>query len=410
MPLDEQYYNDEIDRGIDGSGVEDSTESSNRLIEELIRGQERNRQEQARELTEAEYKALADEIMKKGAIPKSLRDALQNGLGDRGINIDKLNELIKGSGMKLHLEATKDGLKLSLEQKGKIVDVENATTEAARAGAARMRGEAGRPGDNRRDGAGDRGGQPREIDEKDIANEIAKTGRIPDYIKKALEKGLNPNGKGLDLDKINKALEKMGSKHRLEITPGPNGGIQIELQKEGKVVDKYEATSPAAREAAERMRRRHETPRPTLPNRPADGGAVPPRPQDVLPPGILPHFPERPLEVVLATGDTLQIAGDKQCLALKADGAKLVLGDGKWELSDETGPVKVVPQYSLEIRNPQWNSLSNGGVVTFFDNRTEIKMPSGATISFDEKGVLSVTRDGKTETIRKPVERRGQSW
>lgn len=85
------------------------------------------------------------------------------------------------------------------------------------------------------------------------------------------------------------------------------------------------------------------------------------------------------------------------------DGSKLVMKeDGNWYLTDKNGPVKVENQYTLEMRVPQWNSLSNGGRVTFHHNRTEISMPDGTTVSFDNEGLLGVSRGDKTHTLRKP--------
>ncbi len=522
MPLDQHVDEQDdldINSGFESAASEAQQQAQSRLMDELLQAVERREQRaKPKELSEKEYKALADEIAKTGEIPAVLKEALKNGISNNGINIDKLNELLKDKGLKLHLEPLPTGLKLSLEKGGTVIDVEVAKTEAARESSRQMRGRpaAARPGDGvpRPEDRVPRPGdgiapRPREVTEADIAREIAKNGKIPDYIKKAVEKGLDPNGKGLDLDKINKALEKMGSSHRIEIKPGPNG-IQIELKKDGKVVDTYEATSPAARESAERIRQRQQQ-RP--PQRPADqppGERPPKRPSDTLPGDFLPHRVEvaaatldiredrqilalgdgqklvvsenggwylqdkngpiniepqltkemrvpqwnalsnggrvtfhdnateivsgkykividgkgvksvehdgkpikmelpaekpelRSKEVKLTTGDILQVHEDKQVLKM-ADGAKLVMKeDGGWYLTDNKGPVRVENQYSLEIRSPQWNALSNGGVVTFYDNRTEIKMPDGCVVNFDGKGLLSVTRGGKTETLRKP--------
>ncbi len=114
----------------------------------------------------------------------------------------------------------------------------------------------------------------RELTEADIANEIAKSGKIPDGLKKALERGVDPDGKGIDIAKINKALEKLGNNMQIELRPGAVG-LEIELKKDGKTIDLYEAATPEARDAADRMRRAGSVPERNLP--PDKSGHIPPQ-------------------------------------------------------------------------------------------------------------------------------------
>ncbi|MBX9694116.1 MAG: hypothetical protein K2Z81_17165, partial [Cyanobacteria bacterium] len=101
----------------------------------------------------------------------------------------------------------------------------------------------------------------------------------------------------------------------------------------------------------------------------------------------------------LETGDRLEMREDGQRLTMPGGEALTVREDGTWYLRDGNGLVRVENQHTLEIRNPQWNSLSNGGRVTFHPDRTEITMPDGSAVNFSDGNILSVQRGGRSAEL-----------
>ena len=81
------------------------------------------RQTEPREISEKEYKELAEEIKNTGKIPDRLKDALDQVGNGPVINLDKLNELIKDRGMKLDLiPLPGDRQRLDLIKGGTVID------------------------------------------------------------------------------------------------------------------------------------------------------------------------------------------------------------------------------------------------------------------------------------------------
>jgi hypothetical protein len=80
---------------------------------------------------------------------------------------------------------------------------------------------------------------PRDVREwlEKTAQEIQRTGKIPDDLKKAFERK-GPGG-DIDLDWINRILERNGSQHRLELKRQGNLHT-MELRKNGERLDRHE--------------------------------------------------------------------------------------------------------------------------------------------------------------------------
>lgn len=100
--------------------------------------------------------------------------------------------------------------------------------------------EDGRPGDGGKWPGLDRSS----FDYEQLAAEIERTGKLPRALRDALQDGLSDGGKLLELDKLNKELEKIGSKMRVEINSTmiriegkPINVANIEVRAGDKVLD-----------------------------------------------------------------------------------------------------------------------------------------------------------------------------
>lgn len=92
-----------------------------------------------------DYEKLAREIAADGQLPEAIKEALKLGVGHPGLDLDKLNELLKKHGMRVELKALRTGLQLNLYQNGELVDAEIAKTPAAKDAADWINGGRVRP-------------------------------------------------------------------------------------------------------------------------------------------------------------------------------------------------------------------------------------------------------------------------
>jgi len=71
----------------------------------------------------------------------------------------------------------------------------------------------------------------------------------------------------------------------------------------------------------------------------------------------------------------------------------------RWTLKNGDKDVDLIPQDDKVMRQPQWYDLTDGGRITYNDDKTEIKFGSGEVVDFDKNGIRSVSRDGIRQTL-----------
>ncbi|MBY0550536.1 MAG: hypothetical protein K2W95_24875 [Candidatus Obscuribacterales bacterium] len=190
-----------------------------------------------KDVNEDIYKKLAEEIGRTGKIPDRLKEIFKNSDPTAAqFELDKLNELLKPKGMRVDHDPKTDSL--DLYQGGKHIDrcvFGDSTPNGSSAPPARekvdgVKTDSPTPreseipppiGDRNPTDAPPKRGEPsdlfppvkvKEVDEdvyKKLAEEIGRTGKIPDRLKKIFENS-DPTAAQFELDKLNELLTPKG--------------------------------------------------------------------------------------------------------------------------------------------------------------------------------------------------------
>lgn len=180
-----------------------------------------------------DYEALAKQITDFGRIPESIENALKNGVGHPGLDLDELNKILGPKGFYIDRTAMKTGLMATLYKNGEVADCVVAKTPAAQQVATEML---------RTDRAKVSKGCSA------LAEEMIDDGVSPQSIRKALENGVGVNG--LDLEELNSILGPKG--FYFELSPSETG-LRANLHQNGNVIDFVNVRTPEARKIAEQI-------------------------------------------------------------------------------------------------------------------------------------------------------------